>query len=76
MTHVTVTSAIKLSSEQSTRIQDAVEKKHGAAKFEFAVNPSILGGVVVTINSQQIDGSIKTKLSKIKQELQQRIISE
>ena len=77
MTNVTVTSVIKLSSQQVGKIKKVVEKKYGkSVSYVFAVDPSILGGVIITINSRRLDGSIKTKLEKAKQELQQKIISE
>ncbi len=77
MTNVTVTSALKLSASQVEKIKKAVEKKYGKdATYQFIVDASILGGVIVTVNSRQLDGSIKTKLDKVKQELHQKIMRE
>ena len=34
---------------------------------QIAVDPSILGGIVVKLDSQQIDASIRTKLNRLAQ---------
>jgi F-type H+-transporting ATPase subunit delta len=77
MTNVTVTSAIKLSSGQTEKLKKAVGKKYGKdVTYQFIVDPGIFGGVIVTVNSKQLDGSLKTKLDKVKQELHQKIMRE
>lgn len=70
MTHVVITSAIGLSSEQLEKIKNAISKKYGQdVTYLIAVDPSILGGVQLTINSRLLDGSIKGKIEQLKKQI-------
>lgn len=73
MQTVTVTSAVELTKTQLDHIQKAIEKKHGKVRVETQLDPSILGGVQITIGSHQIDGSVKTKLDAIRTQLHEYI---
>lgn len=77
MTNVTVTSVVKLSPQQTTKIKDSVTRKYGSdVVYTFETDASILGGLIININSRKLDASVKTKLEDIKQELYQKIMSE
>ena len=65
---VKVTTAIELDKEQEDKLSDSFAKLVGAKKV--IVNPqideSIIGGVVLQSKSYIYDGSIKTKIERIK----------
>jgi len=61
---VVITSATELTSAQLEKIEKAVTKKYGKnVQFRTAVNPSLIGGLTITLGSRQLDGSLKYKLS-------------
>ncbi|WP_430609897.1 ATP synthase F1 subunit delta [Enterococcus sp. DIV0876] len=67
----TVTTAVALSDEQKTAIEEQIAHKLGykQAKLEAAIDPEILGGVIVEANHQVIDGSIKSQLDYLRQQM-------
>ncbi len=70
MLKVTATTAIQLSSAQLSKLQKGVEAKYNQkVEVKTIVDPSILGGVVLTIDSRQLDSSVKGKLQVLKQQL-------
>ena len=63
-----VTSAHPLSDEQLARLKDKLTAREGRTVMLTAdVNPDLLGGLVVTIGSQRIDASIRTRLNSLSQ---------
>ncbi|MDH7637148.1 F0F1 ATP synthase subunit delta [Sphingomonas oryzagri] len=61
-----VTSAHPLDAEQTGALKDKLRQKFGRdVAIEAKVDPSILGGLIVKMGSQQIDGSIRTKLNTL-----------
>ena len=66
MTKTTVISAIKLSADQRKQLADVLSKKYNVSEFVEKVDPSILGGLKITIGSTQLDFSIKNKLDALK----------
>lgn len=67
MNHVLVTSAIELTDGQSEKIKKAVTKKYGKdVEIRFDVDADLIGGLTITDNSRQLDGSLKYKLDQIK----------
>lgn len=63
-----VRSAIALSSEQISRLAAALGSAIGGpVDVKVTVDPSILGGVVAQIGDTIIDGSVKTRLDKLKE---------
>lgn len=65
------TTAIALQKEELDKIANAYAKKYGLAtlKIKNKVDPSILGGVVLQVGDIRIDGSIRTKLQEIREQL-------
>jgi F-type H+-transporting ATPase subunit delta len=65
-----VSSAVPLSEEQ-TRVLEANLSKVTGKKVELlvSVDPALLGGVVAKIGSTVYDGSVKTQLQRMRQEL-------
>jgi len=63
-----VTSAHALSDDQLAALKDKLTAHHGrTVKLDPSVDPDLLGGLVVTIGSQCIDGSIRTRLNSLAQ---------
>jgi F-type H+-transporting ATPase subunit delta len=63
-----VTSAHPLSDEQIATLKDKLTAREGRTVMLSAdVDPDLLGGLVVTIGSQRIDASIRTRLNSLSQ---------
>lgn len=63
---VQVTSARPVNDDQRARLADAVRARTGfEPSFEERVDPSLIGGLVVRIGDQKIDGSVATKLAQL-----------
>ncbi len=63
-----VTSAHPLTDTQIGQLAEKLKTREGkAVKIRTKVDPDILGGLVVTIGSQQIDSSIRTRLNTLAQ---------
>lgn len=64
----TVTSAHPLSTEQLAALKTKLTAREGrTVTLTAAVDPDLLGGLVVTIGSQRIDASIRTRLNSLAQ---------
>jgi F-type H+-transporting ATPase subunit delta len=64
----TVTSAHELSKAQLATLKDKLTAREGrTVKLAADVDPDLLGGLVVTIGSKRIDGSIRTRLNSLAQ---------
>lgn len=63
-----VKSAHNLSATQEKQLAEMLAQKTGKAVRLFVeIDESLLGGLVVTVGSQMIDDSLKSKLSRLKQ---------
>lgn len=63
-----VASAHPLSETQITTLETKLRAREGrTVKLSSRVDPSLLGGLVVTIGSQRIDSSIRTRLNSLAQ---------
>ena len=61
-----VTTAYPLDGDQRQRFVATLQQTHGAdLGVSFAVDSAIVGGVVVRIGDQMVDGSIRTRLEAI-----------
>ncbi|WFL76515.1 F0F1 ATP synthase subunit delta [Altererythrobacter arenosus] len=61
-----VTSAHALTDDQLATLKDKLTAREGrTVKLKPSVDPDLLGGLVVTIGSQRIDGSIRTRLNSL-----------
>ncbi len=68
-TKVTVTTAIKLTKKQTSLIKKTLEKKYSAIELKEVVDKSVIGGIKLTVGSQEIDATIYTKLEKLHHQL-------
>jgi F-type H+-transporting ATPase subunit delta len=59
----TVTTAIPLSDSDKEQFRQTLQQKYGSdLEFSFEVDPAIVGGAIVQIGDQVIDGSVATRL--------------
>ncbi len=66
----TIKSAIPLSAEEREGVCQFVIQRFGNdLDFQYVVDPAILGGLVIRVGDQVIDGSIATKLALLKERL-------
>ena len=64
-----VRSAIDLSDDQRTRLAAAIESATGKqVELKVIVDPTILGGIVTTVGDTVLDGSVRTRLERLKQQ--------
>jgi F-type H+-transporting ATPase subunit delta len=67
-----VQTAYALSPDQTKALQDQLGKAMGShVTLAVEVNKDLLGGMVVTVGSKQIDSSVRTKLEKLKRAMTQ-----
>lgn len=65
-----VTSAVPLSPEQTTALKDSLSKVTGKnVDLSVSVDAELLGGLVARIGSTVYDGSVKTQLARMRQQL-------
>ena len=65
-----VKSAAPLSPEKTRALEESLAKVTGKkVELSVSVDPELLGGVVATIGSTVYDGSVRTQLQRMRQEL-------
>lgn len=65
-----VTSAVALSADKTKALADSLSQVTGKkVELQVSVDPGLLGGVVARIGSTVYDGSVKTQLQRLRQEL-------
>ena len=63
---VLVTSAEPLDGATQTKIKSDLNSKHGNdLSFEFKVDPTVLGGLVVRVGDDVWDGSVRSRLDRL-----------
>ncbi len=66
-----VRTAHALSSEQQNALKAGLKQSLGLdAHLNITVDPTLLGGMMVTVGSQLVDDTVKSKLDRLKQTLQ------
>lgn len=68
---VTVTSAVPLSEEQKQRVRTVVSKRLAVktGRLIEKVDPSLIGGFMISVNNKVIDTSIRRQLQAFKMNL-------
>jgi len=65
-----ITSAVALTADERRALEAKLQAKFGRAlSFEYAVDPSLLGGVMAKVGDKIIDGSLATKLNAMQETL-------
>ena len=63
-----VTSAVELTEGEKAKLIEKLSQKLGRTiHLECAVDPSLLGGLIVNVDGKVIDGSLRNKLQEIKE---------
>lgn len=61
-----VTTAIELADAEKEQFRQKLRQKYGEGlEFQFNIDPSIVGGVVVQVGDKIIDGSVATRLESM-----------
>lgn len=64
-----VRSAIELTDDQRSRLADALGRATGKqVEVKVVIDPTVLGGLVTTVGDTVLDGSVKTRLERLKQQ--------
>lgn len=65
---VSIKSAAALDDVQMAKLKDIISRHIGDASAEFSteVDPSLIGGFVVTINSERLDASLSNELKQLR----------
>ncbi|MET3978771.1 F-type H+-transporting ATPase subunit delta [Mucilaginibacter sp. UYP25] len=72
ITNAKVTTASPLSAENKQKMLDDVQKAiGGTVKLTDKVDPSLIGGFVLTVGDRQVDTSIASSLKRMKKEFAQ-----
>ena len=67
---VQVTAATRLTDEERDALVSALTQRTGKQiRLEMAVDPALMGGVVLRMGDTVIDGSVRTKLAQLRQRL-------
>jgi F-type H+-transporting ATPase subunit delta len=65
-----VTSAVPLTSAEQEAIRDKVTRRFDAdLEFQFEVDPALMGGIVLRVGDQVIDGSVAARLAAMRDQL-------
>lgn len=66
----TVTTAIPLTPAKQAALKDALQRKTGARmELAFAVDPEILGGMVLAVGDRVLDSSLRAQLGNLRESL-------
>lgn len=69
--HAQVTAAVQLTPAQLSSIEQRLSTRLGKrVRATGVVDPSLLGGLVVRVGDQLVDGSIRTRLRRLRRELE------
>ncbi len=72
MTTARVTSAVPLSDAEKEKLHHKLEKVSGrAVTMQCAVDPSLIGGVIVEMDGKTIDGSLRRRVHEMKEVMDQ-----
>jgi len=70
--HARVVSATPLSTEEQSKIEQALRKRMNAdVTLQLSVDPALIGGAVIDTGDTVIDGSLRSKLARLETALTQ-----
>jgi F-type H+-transporting ATPase subunit delta len=68
--HVGLTTAYKLSDEEARELVAQIERASGrTVEATRAVDPNLIGGIVLQVGSHRLDASVRGRLERLRQEL-------
>jgi F-type H+-transporting ATPase subunit delta len=69
--HASITAAVDLSPQQVAGIEQRLSSSLGKkVQVTSAVDPGIVGGLVVRVGDRMVDGSVRTRLKRLRRELE------
>ena len=70
ITHATATSASSLTADEVNALTKRLEQfTGGRVELDVQVDPSLLGGLVVRVGDRLIDGSVRSRLERLRMQL-------
>lgn len=65
---VAVVSAAPLGAAEKKRLEAVIAAHigHGTMEYEYSVDPSLIGGFTVTVNSERLDASVSNELKRLR----------
>lgn len=68
---VAIVSAAPLGEPEKKRLQDIIARHigKGTMEYDFSVDPSLIGGFTVTVNSERLDASVANRLKQLRLQL-------
>ena len=70
ITHATATSASSLTKDEAAALTHRLEEYTGGrVELDVQVDPSLLGGLVVRVGDRLIDGSVRSRLERLRNQL-------
>lgn len=71
ISEVKITTAVKMPESEIDKLRAVVEKSFKGITFEYhyAVDPSIIGGFVIDVDSTRMDASLSNELEQLRQNL-------
>jgi F-type H+-transporting ATPase subunit delta len=68
--HATITTAIELDKDGRGHYEQELSRKLGRkVNVRFVTDPAIVGGAAIQIGDQLVDGTVRTQLARLRQEL-------
>jgi len=68
--HASVTTAIELAKDDQGHYEQALSRKLGRkVTVKFVTDPAIVGGAAIQIGDHLVDGTVRTQLERLRQEL-------
>lgn len=66
-----ITTAARLSGDQLEKLREIVKRSFKGTKIEFSesVNPSLIGGFIIDVDSVRLDASVSNELEQLRQTL-------
>ena len=65
----TVRTAAPLTDDQQNRLAAALTAKFGEVDLKVVEDPSVVGGIVTTVGDTVIDGSVRSRLARLRESL-------
>ena len=71
ISQVRIVTAVEIPDTEMKRLHDVVEKSFPKSKFEYEheVDPEVIGGFVIDVDSTRMDASISGELQQLRQNL-------
>ncbi len=61
----TITSAVPLTAQEQTAIRAKLDARTHDLRYEWQVQPELLGGITVRVGDQVTDASLRTRISRL-----------